>query len=189
MFTADSFRASCLLFVNTCHSHKQNLLKESRGKKKKTARGGGFLAQISKIIPITCMLLCVCVCFCFVLFFVFSFCFTSLSQIYRIYFKLLSHLNSKFRYNGADAFRHGFGCNIPGEVLWMGYIAMCGLKGYGVSAVLPILVINKVWSKVNCVHQVIEEGNEVENKKVHKRVTLSECVDKKFAEVQNLNLR
>lgn len=54
-------------------------------------------------------------------------------------------MDSKFRCNGADAFRHGFGYNIPGEVLWMGYIAMCGLRGYGFSAVLPILVINKVW--------------------------------------------
>lgn len=47
----------------------------------------------------------------------------------------------------------------------------------------------KKWSNVNCVHQVIiKEGNKVENEKVHKRDTLSECVDKKFAEVPNLNL-
>lgn len=40
------------------------------------------------------------------------------------------------------------------ELLWMGYIAMCGLKGYGFSDVLPILVINKVWF----LHSSIELG-------------------------------
>lgn len=53
--------------------------------------------------------------FFFFLLFFFILLSVSLSQIYQIYFKLLSHLNSKFRCNGADAFPRGFGCNIPGE--------------------------------------------------------------------------